>query len=115
KPPELRPLEVRLEQLEDLLGAGSHLVDEVAAVKIEPLRPQKPGTGMALHYRHAGLQPVGEHRPTAGFDQPHGGDLVPGKQRALAGAAEDHALVHSFKTRSHRTAHDPAIDLHYTN
>src|ERR1700730_446893 len=98
------------EDLPDLLRGRGHLVHEIATVEVEAFGAEETGAGMPLHHRHARFEPVGQHRPPAGFDQRDGGDLVPGQQRALTGTAEDHPVVAEFEAWSHRTAHRKKAD-----
>src|SRR5438309_11518301 len=75
--------EVTLEDQEDLVGVGGHLVHEVAAVVIKPLCTQEPAPGLTLEDSHAWLEPVGEHGAAPSLYQRDAGDRVPGKDRAL--------------------------------
>src|ERR1700740_2326546 len=108
--PSSLPPHMLLKNLEDLLRAGGHLVDEVAAIEIETLGPQKTSARMPFHHGDPGLEPIGKHRAAAGFHQRHILELVPGQYGAFARAAEDHAIVAELEPGPDRAAHRQKAD-----
>src|SRR5438477_5950637 len=107
--------QVLLEPVEDLLRGLRHLVDEVPAVEVEALRPQKARAGVALHHRDPGFESIREHRAAAGFDQRDRRDLIPRQERTFAGAPKDHAVAQEFEARTHRAAHGKKPDQRRRN